>query len=276
MEGAPAAGVREQISLPGRGTMTVRRAGHEGEAVVLLHGWGATADLNFGPLFSDLSPSWRVLAPDHRGHGGGIVSDRPFSLKDCADDVAELIRHLEIPSATVLGYSMGGPIAMLLARRHPHLVNGLVLCATAPHFAKSRFQHAGLVALGAAGSLWRNVPRALRTFGSRLPDVTPIAQAGGELASFEASGWLHRIDVPTAVVMTTSDHLVPPLDQARLSEGIPGSVTIRVDGDHDVCRRHPRRFNTAVADAISVVQSGAKIAKLTLLPSAPSVALRAA
>src|SRR5437660_9016504 len=129
------AGARASIVVPGRGPVGVRLVGRSGPPVVLLHGWGATADINFGLLYPQLSHRWQVVAPDHRGHGGGIRSDEPFSLAACADDVAALLRHLDVGPATVLGYSMGGPISMLLARRHPALVSGLVLCATAPYFA---------------------------------------------------------------------------------------------------------------------------------------------
>src|SRR5437899_2820163 len=101
--------------------------------VVRLYRSAAAADTNFGRRYPQLAHRWRVVAPDHRGHGGGIRSEEPFSLIACADDVAALLSHLELGPATVLGYSMGGPIAMLMARRHPALVPGLALCATPPH-----------------------------------------------------------------------------------------------------------------------------------------------
>src|SRR5205807_3005437 len=249
------AGARERIAIPGRGAVGVRLVGRSGPPVVLLHGWGATADINFGLLYPQLSHRWQIVAPDHRGHGGGIRSDEPFSLAACADDVAALLRHLDLGPATVLGYSMGGPISMLLARRHPALVSGLVLCATAPYFATGKIQHALLMGLGGIGRACQHLPRAVRTIGERLPDLCPVAQAGGVLGKFRAEGWLGAIGVRTAVVVTTRDHLVPPEDQCRLASGIPGASTFLVDGDHDVCVRHPRRFGAAVAHAIGAVSA---------------------
>src|SRR3954449_7851087 len=81
------------VELPGRGTTFVRELpGPPGApTVVLLHGWTATADLNFYTCYDALGEHFRVLAFDHRGHGRGIRSRRRFRLEDCADDVAELL-----------------------------------------------------------------------------------------------------------------------------------------------------------------------------------------
>src|SRR5687767_5766180 len=116
------------IALPNRGATYVRDLpGPEGAPVLLLlHGWTATADLNWLPSFRTLSQDFRVVALDHRGHGRGIRSTDAFTLEDCADDAAALLRHLGVGSAIVVGYSMGGPIAQLLWRRHPDLVAALV------------------------------------------------------------------------------------------------------------------------------------------------------
>jgi pimeloyl-ACP methyl ester carboxylesterase len=110
----------EVVHVPERGEMFVRRAGHgEGVPIVLLHGWMASADLNWFPVLEELSADRVVLALDHRGHGRGIRAAARFTLEDCADDAAALLTTLGIERAVVVGYSMGGPIATLLWRRHP-------------------------------------------------------------------------------------------------------------------------------------------------------------
>src|SRR5947207_13080875 len=126
-----------RIELPGRGTTFARDLeGPPGApTVVLLHGWTATADLNWFPSYDALGRPFRVVALDHRGHGRGIRSRRPFRLSDCADDVAALAGVLGIDRLVAVGYSMGGPIAQLTWKRHRSLVSGLVLCATATRFA---------------------------------------------------------------------------------------------------------------------------------------------
>lgn len=109
--------------------------------VLLLHGWTASADINFFPVYAGLAESYRVIAPDLRGHGRGMRSSEPFSLEDCADDAAALLAELGADRVIVVGYSMGGPVGLLLARRHRGLVAALVIQATAlewHHAARER------------------------------------------------------------------------------------------------------------------------------------------
>src|SRR5947209_1940927 len=124
------------LELPGRGTTFVRDLpGPPGAPVlVLLHGLSATADLNWFPSFFPLGRHFRVVAIDHRGHGRGIRSARRFRLSDCADDVAAMADVLAIDRFIPVGYSMGGPVAQLLWKRHTDRVGGLVLCATSRNF----------------------------------------------------------------------------------------------------------------------------------------------
>lgn len=126
------------INLPGRGEVFFRDSGSiatgpapASAAVLLLHGWTASADLNFFPAYDALTRAYRVIAPDLRGHGRGMRSTEPFSLEDCADDAAALLGQLGAGPVIAVGYSMGGPVAMLLARRHPGTVAALVMQATA-------------------------------------------------------------------------------------------------------------------------------------------------
>ena len=150
--------------LPGRGTTFVREvAGPPGAPVlVLLHGWTASAALNWFPSFGPLGRHFRVIAPDLRGHGRGIRS-RQFRLEDCADDVASLAQVLGIERLIPVGYSMGGPVAALTWYRHRDLVEGLVLCATAARFLadqpRRRMVSQGMVGLSVAASVspvgWR-------------------------------------------------------------------------------------------------------------------------
>ena len=128
----------QRIELAGRGTTFARIVDGPAGAptVVLLHGWIASGGLNWFTAFGPLSQRYRVIAPDIRGHGRGIRSRRRFRLADCADDVAALLDQLGAEPAIVVGYSMGGPIAQLLWRRHPDQVAGLVLCATSYRFVR--------------------------------------------------------------------------------------------------------------------------------------------
>ena len=122
----------QALELPGRGTTYVHHVAGPADAptIILLHGWTVTGALNWFRTFEPLSKKFNVVTLDHRGHGRGIRSQERFRLEDVADDVAALAELLGLDSAIVAGYSMGGTVAQLAARRHPDLVSGLVLSAT--------------------------------------------------------------------------------------------------------------------------------------------------
>ena len=128
------------VDLDDRGTIIVRDFGGQPGAPVLalLHGWTATADLNWFKCYEGLGERYRIIAFDHRGHGTGIRTKKPFRLEDCADDVVDVASALGVDAFIPVGYSMGGPVAQLIWRRHRERVPGLVLCATAAYFAGRR------------------------------------------------------------------------------------------------------------------------------------------
>ena len=149
------ASIDRTVELTGRKPVWIRDIpgpGPDAPAVLLLHGLGATARLNWGPSFRPLSQHFRVLALDHRGHGKGLRTGR-FRLEDCADDAIHAAEALGISRLVAVGYSMGGPIASLAWRRHRERVAGLVLCATSRHFASRTAAHAARLGNGAAGDM---------------------------------------------------------------------------------------------------------------------------
>src|SRR3954466_5372684 len=97
-----------------------------GEPLVLLHG-GLGAGEMFGTIMPSLSANRRVIAVDLQAHGGTADVDRPLRPQTMADDVAALIEHLELPRADVMGYSLGGLVALRTAIQHPQRVRRLVL-----------------------------------------------------------------------------------------------------------------------------------------------------
>jgi 3-oxoadipate enol-lactonase len=261
------------VKLPSRGRTFARVANGPGPAaptVLLLHGWTATADLNWFRCYEPLSRSFRVVALDHRGHGRGIRSRRPFRLEDCADDAAALIEQLGIHTVIPVGYSMGGPIAQLFWKRHRTKTEGLVLCATSRNFGRStpeRAMFASMLGLSmgarvAPGNVRRQV--ADRIFERRLAnsplgpwasrelrnhDTPTILQAGWAIGSFSSASWIGEVNVPTSVVVTMQDSVVHPHRQMRLADSIPHSQTFPVAGDHAVCVTAPHRFVPALVDA---------------------------
>jgi pimeloyl-ACP methyl ester carboxylesterase len=99
-----------------------------GEPLVLLHG-GVVGILMFGPNLQALSSGRKLIAVELQGHGRTADIDRPLSYEAMADDVAALLRHLDIDRADVMGLSLGGGVAQQVAIRHPELVRKLVVVA---------------------------------------------------------------------------------------------------------------------------------------------------
>ena len=97
-----------------------------GDPVVLLHGSFMTISNNWTEWIGELSKTRKVIALEMQGHGRTADIKRDFSYEDLADDVAALLDSLKIPSADLIGYSMGGGVAMQCAIRHPNKVRKVV------------------------------------------------------------------------------------------------------------------------------------------------------
>jgi 3-oxoadipate enol-lactonase len=230
------------VRVPDRGEFFIRDTGGDGPPVMLLHGWMASGDTNWWVTYRDLvDAGYRVLAIDHRGHGRGMRPLGRFRLVDCAGDVAAVLSRLDLAPAVVVGYSMGGAIAQLVARNHPDVVSGLILSGTSQHWQdpQSRRYFKTMLFLGLMISMAPKLFWAwgLWQMGLRGGDHTfwihselmrhsarDIAEAGRELGRFDSRPWLGSVEVPTAVVVTTRDELVPVRNQRALAEAAQAQV----------------------------------------------------
>jgi pimeloyl-ACP methyl ester carboxylesterase len=97
-----------------------------GEPVVLLHGAYMTIPGNWTGWIGELSKTRKVIAVEMQGHGRTADIKRELSFEYLADDVAAVLDHLKIPSADLIGFSMGGGVAMQCAIRHPEKVRKVV------------------------------------------------------------------------------------------------------------------------------------------------------
>jgi pimeloyl-ACP methyl ester carboxylesterase len=260
------------LDLPGGGRAFVRIAGSpiDRPPVVLLHGLGATAALNWAGVFEPLARRTGVIAIDHRGHGRGARTGNRFCLEDCADDVAAVLRALGQEHAVLAGYSMGGPIAQLVANRHPALVAGLVLAATARDFRGRPAERLRFGALAAAAAGARRGPQALwpalvPALPGRLRSVSwalaelrrhepaALLAAAAQLGRFTSRDWVHVLDVPATVIVHERDQLVPPRRQRKLAASLPGAEVLTLDADHLGASRSPEAFQQAIVDAYTSV-----------------------
>jgi 3-oxoadipate enol-lactonase len=262
----------EELVLPGRGTTFVRTLpGPTGAPTLLmLHGWTATSDLNWFRCYQPLGEHYRIVALDHRGHGRGIRSKKAFRLEDCADDAIAVCDHFGLDRVIPVGYSMGGPVAQLIWRRHADRVQALVLCATAPYFRTTREERLGFIGLSGLAALARLTPAQARQWLTEqlylqnktdewepwaveqagLHDWRMVLEAGRAIGRFNSRDWIDEIDVPTSVLITMRDRVVPTRRQVRLFEGIHRAEAFRVDGDHDAVVAQPERFVPTLLRAV--------------------------
>jgi 3-oxoadipate enol-lactonase len=259
------------VRLEDRGEFFLRDSGGDGPAVMLLHGWIATADLNWWGAYGDLiDAGYRMLAIDHRGHGRGLRPLTRFRLVDCAADAAAVLRELDL-KATVVGYSMGGAIAQLVARDHPDVTDGVVLSGTAQHWQdpKTRWQFRTMGAFGLALAL---APRAMLRSGLKQSGIEEnertawlqsellrhsardIAEAGRELGRFDSRSWLGHVEPPLAVVVTTRDELVPVPKQRELAAAGKAQV-FEAPISHMEVGWNAAAYNPALLQAITAVRA---------------------
>jgi pimeloyl-ACP methyl ester carboxylesterase len=239
----------------------------------------STGALNWEPCLDALRQRFRVVVLDHRGHGRGLRGKEPFSLEACADDVVALADALGVGSFIPVGYSMGGPIGQLVWRRHRERVDGLVFVATAADLRSSPAQRLTLDMLGWMGDVVQALPSVVRVElarsllgGQQLSpeaqrsvleelsrhDARAITDAARAIGQYDATGWIGDVDVPTVVLLTSKDTVIPPSRQRQLADRIPGASLVTVDADHGVCFTEADMFVPALMDACTAVSERAR------------------
>jgi 3-oxoadipate enol-lactonase len=240
--------------------------------IVLMHGWMVPTDAHWFRTFELLEAlGWRVVAIDARGHGRGLRPGTPFRLLDCASDTAALIRHLDCAPVIVVGYSMGGLLAQLLARDHPELLAGAIFSATSAELRTNPLMRLLWSGMGVFQLYLRLAPRwswelFVRTAANANPETTDwivgelrrgaawdIAEAGREIGRFDSRDWIGRLDVPAVVLVTARDVLVPPSRQRELAERM-GAPQVAIDSDHLAPAATPEEFNRALVEALAALQ----------------------
>lgn len=256
------------VELPGRGTTYAVDSGSgDGPTFLLLHSVACTGVMTWYPALAELARLGRVVVFDQRGHGQGITAPR-FLLEDCADDVAALADALGIETFVPVGYSMGSLVSQLVWKRHRDRVDGLVLCAAAAAVNRVSYER---VATGVFAALLESLspparrltpaaavaPGALQNHQWLLNQVRStspgaITRALAEVIRFDSTPWIHEVDVPTAVLVTTRDRAFGVRRQRWLAERIPDADTVEVEAGHAGCTFASDKF---VAGLVTAVQS---------------------
>ena len=229
-----------------------------GAPILLTHAYAATLQM-WQPQF-DAWKDYRVIAWDMRGHGG---TDSPpaqdqYSEKLTVEDMAALLRHLDIDKAVVGGLSLGGYLSLEFQHAHPDMVRALVLCNTGPGYRKEegRAQWNDF----SIGYAKRFEERGLEGFGRGIEiDATRQYQRSAQGLAFAGRGILtqrdavvmdnlERIDVPTLIIWGADDARYKSGCQYMASK-IPNAHLVTIDGaGHAVNLYQPQRFNQAVLE----------------------------
>jgi pimeloyl-ACP methyl ester carboxylesterase len=197
-----------------------------GRPMVLLHGGLGSGEM-FGPILPTLAARHRVIAVDLQGHGRTADIDRPLDVRLMAGDIAALIDHLELAKPDVVGYSLGGGVALRLAIQHPEKVGKLV--SASAHLRRDAVYPEMLAQQGqvsaAAAEFMKDTPMyELYQRVAPRPEDFPrlLDKIGAAMAEdFDFTDDVRGLRVPTLVVAADAD-MAPPshyVDYFKLLDG---------------------------------------------------------
>lgn len=181
-----------------------------GEPLLLLHGGLGSIDM-FGPVLPQLAATRQVIGVDLHGHGRTALGERPISIVDMGNDVAEVVRKLGFEKVDVLGYSLGGGVAFRLAVQHPKLVRRLAVASAG--FARDGFYPEMLpmqAQVGAAMAESMKQTPMYQSYAAVAPhpeDFPRLLDRMGELmrTPYDWSDDAKRLEVPTILIYGDSD-----------------------------------------------------------------------
>jgi pimeloyl-ACP methyl ester carboxylesterase len=215
----------------------------DGKPLILLHGGFGSVEM-FGQNVAALAAGRQVIGVDLQSHGRTPAVDRPMTFETMADDVAALIRHLDLGRADVMGFSLGGGVALRMAIQHPDVVDRLVLASTP--FRRSGWypeMSAGMDAMGpeAAG------PLGASPLGATYREIAPDPDGWQTLVT-QLTTLLHhdydwtaeaaRLSMPVMLVLGDADGL-PPRHAVECFELLGGG---RQDAHWDLSGRTEHRL----------------------------------
>jgi pimeloyl-ACP methyl ester carboxylesterase len=199
-----------------------------GFLTVLLHGGLGSGEM-FGPLLPAFAERRQVILPDLQGHGRTADIDRPIRVELMADDIAALMGRLGLLKADVVGYSLGGGVALFLAARHPDLVRRLVVAsanvwrdAIPPEMLAQQAQ-----VNAAAAELLQDTPmyELYQRVAPRPQDFGRLLDKMGESMAedFDHSEVVRGLKVPTMIVAADAD-MAPPSHYVEVFKLLDGGL----------------------------------------------------
>ena len=210
-----------------------------GEPLILLHGNGEDCSYFKGQT-GVFSKSYHVYALDTRGHGKTPRGDKPFTIRQFADDLVEFMDGHQIEKAHLLGFSDGANIAMLFALKYPDRVDRLIL------------NGANLNPKGVKRSTQIPIEIGYK-IANRFAAKSDSARLNAEMLGLMVNDpnvepeELKEIKAKTLVIAGTND-MIKEEHTRLIAESIPGSELVFLKGDHFIAGKHPDEFNRAVLE----------------------------
>ncbi len=235
---------------------------------LFLHGIGGCRS-NWYAQMEALAPQFTVVAWDMRGYGDSEDFDGPLATDDLCGDVDRVLDHFRARDAHVIGLSMGGMIALEYYRRRPQRCRTLSLCNTNCGLGAmfSPMQIEEFLRLRRQSLFVKKFPEdfvseMLPTLLGASPPVTALqeitaslgrlrlqsyAKALDAIVRYDSSDMLESISVPSLVISSTGDQVIPLSTSRVLADRIPGAEWAVIDGaGHLSNLEQPEAFNQAV------------------------------
>jgi pimeloyl-ACP methyl ester carboxylesterase len=199
-----------------------------GRPLILLHGGLGSGEM-FGPVLPALAERHQVIAVDLQGHGRTADIDRPIDLQFMADDIAALIDHLGLDKPDVVGYSLGGGVALRIAAKYPAKVGRLV--AVSANVRRDAIYPEMLAQQGQvsadAAEFMKDTPmyELYQRVAPRPEDFPRLLDKIGEAMSkdFDFTEEVRGLQVPTLIVAADAD-MAPPSHYVELFNLLDGGL----------------------------------------------------
>jgi pimeloyl-ACP methyl ester carboxylesterase len=199
-----------------------------GQPLILLHGGLGSGEM-FGPTLTELAQQHQVIAVDLQGHGRTADIDRPIDIRLMADDIAALIDHLRLDKPDVVGYSLGGGVALFTAVKYPDKVRRLV--AASAHARRDAIppemlaQQAQVNA--AAAEFMKDTPmyQLYQRVAPRPEDFPRLLDKVGESMAqdYDYTEDVRSLQVPTLLVAADAD-MAPPSHYVEMFKLLDGGL----------------------------------------------------
>jgi len=199
-----------------------------GRPMILLHGGLGSGEM-FGPILPALGERHQVIAVDLQGHGRTADIDRPIDIRLMADDIAALIDHLGLDKPDLVGYSLGGGVALLTAVKYPAKARKLVAASaqirTDAIYPEMRAQQAQVGA--AAAEFMKDTPmyQLYQRVAPNPGDFPRLLDKMGEgmAQDFDFTEEVRGLQIPTMLVAADAD-MAPPSHYAEAFRLLDGGL----------------------------------------------------